>query len=255
MGATGGMDDRGVPTSPQVYARTGGVLYLIIIVIGFLGEAVVRNGLVVSGDPAATAERIRSSEFLWRVGIAGELVLLVCAVALTLIFYVLLRPVSKELAWLAVFFNLVSIAIEADAALHLQATLMPLGNANYLKALDPKQLHAVAFFSIRSHENGFGVALIFFACVCLVLGYLIFKSGYLPRFVGVLMQLAGLCYLINSFALILFPSFAHQLFPLILLPALIGETSLCLWLLVKGVNIPKWNARVGTAPGTSQRPI
>jgi hypothetical protein len=104
------VDDHELQTSPQIYARTGGVLYLIIIVIGIFGEAFIRDRLVVPGDPAATAERIGASEFLWRVGIAGELVLLICAVALVLIFYVLLRPVSRELALLAVFFNLVSLA-------------------------------------------------------------------------------------------------------------------------------------------------
>jgi hypothetical protein len=242
-----GNQGRGVSTSPQIWARTGGVLYLIIIVIGALGEAVVRGGLIVSGDPAATAEKIRSAEFLWRVGTAGELVLLVCAAALTLIFYVLLRPVSRDLALLALSFNLVSIAVEADSALHLVATLFPLGNPNYLKILDPNQLHAMAYFSIRSHENGFGVALIFFGCVCLVDGYLIFKSGYLPRVIGVLMQIAGLCYLTNSFALILSPSLAHRLLPAILLPAFVGEASLCLWLLVKGVNLQRWNEQANAA--------
>jgi len=247
MDAAIGTERHDVHTSPQIYARTGGVLYLIIIVIGALGEAFVRNGLIVSGDATATAEKIRSSEFLWRVGIAGELFLLICAVALTLIFYVLLRPVSRDLALLAVFFNLVSIAVEADSALHLLATLFPLGNANYLKVLDPKQLHAMAYLSIRSHENGFGVALIFFGCVCLVDGYLIFRSGYLPRVIGVLMQIAGLCYLTNSFALILSPSLAHRLFPAILLPALVGEASLCLWLLVKGVNLQRWKEQASAA--------
>jgi hypothetical protein len=245
------MEDHEVQTSPQIYARIGGVLYLIIIVIGFLGEAFVRNRLIVSGDATATAERIRASEFLWRVGIAGELVLLVCAVALTLIFYVLLRPVSRNLALLAAFFNLVSIALEAAASLHLLATLFPLANANYLRALDPKQVDAWAYLSIKSHEYGFGVSLIFFGCVCLVLGYLIFRSGFLPKFLGILMQIAGLSYLVNSFALILSPSLAGWLFPAILLPAFVGEASLCIWLLAKGVNVSKWNARVSAKAASS----
>jgi hypothetical protein len=245
------MEDHDVQTSPQIYARIGGVLYLIIIVIGFLGEAFVRNRLIVSGDATATAERIRASEFLWRVSIAGEFFLLICAVALALIFYVLLRPVSRDLALLAAFFNLVSIALEAAASLHLLATLFPLANANYLKVLDPKQLDALAYLSIRSHEYGFGVSLIFFGCVCLVLGYLIFRSGYLPKVLGVLMQIAGLSYLMNSFALILSPSFANRLFPAVLLPAFVGEASLCLWLLVKGVNVSKWKARTSAEPASS----
>jgi hypothetical protein len=242
------MEDHEVQTSPQIYARIGGMLYLIIIAIGIFGEAFVRNRLIVSGDATATAERIRASEFLWRVGIAGELLLLICAVALTLIFYVLLRPVSRNLALLAAFFNLVSIALEAAASLHLMATLFSLANSNYLRVLDPKQLDALAYLSIKSHEYGFGVSLIFFGCVCLVLGYLIFRSGYLPKVIGVLMQIAGLSYLTNSFALILSPSLASRLYPAILLPALVGEASLCLWLLAKGVNVSKWKARASAAP-------
>lgn len=237
------MGDHEANTSPQTYARVGGLLYLIIIVIGSLGEAVVRNGLIVAGDATATAAKIRASESLWRAGIAGEFVLLICGTALTLIFYVLLRPVSRDLALLAAFFNLVSVAVEAGSALYLMATLFPLADASYLNALDPRQLHALAYLSIRSHAFGFGASLIFFGCVCLIVGYLIFRSGYLPKVLGVLMQIAGLAYLLNSFALILSPALANRLFPAILLPAFVGEASLCLWLLVKGVNVERWNAR------------
>jgi hypothetical protein len=114
---TDGMKDRITETSPQVYARIGGVLYLIIIVIGFCSEFFVRDKLVLSGDVTATANNIVTSESLWRISIAGELILLVCAVALTLILYVLLRPVNKNLALLAVFFNLVEFPIEAVSKL------------------------------------------------------------------------------------------------------------------------------------------
>src|SRR5216684_2258069 len=234
------MTDRTVETSPQLYARVGGVLYLIIIVLGIFGEAFVRDRIFVSGDAAATAANLRSLESLWRFGIATELFLLICAIALTLIFYVLLRPISKELALLAVFFNLVSLAV---AALDLVAALFPLGNAGYLKAFPPEQLYAMASLAIKSHSYGFGVALIFFGCTCLILGYLIFKSGFLPKALGVLMQIAGLSYLTDSFALILAPNFANRIFPAVLVPAYVGEASLCLWLLVKGVNVEKWEEK------------
>ncbi len=237
------MTDRTVETSPQLYARIGGVLYLIIIVLGIFGEAFVRDRIFVSGDAAATAANLRSLESLWRFGIAAEFFLLICAVALTLIFYVLLRPVSKELALLAVFFNLVSVAVEAVAALDLVAALFPLGNAGYLKAFPPEQLYALASLSVKSHSYGFGVALIFFGCTCLILGYLIFRSGFLPKALGVLMQIAGLSYLTDSFALILVPTFANRIFPAVLVPAFVGEASLCLWLLVKGVNVEKWEEK------------
>jgi len=237
------MTDRTVETSPQLYARIGGVLYLIIIVVGIFDEAFVRNRIIVSGDATATAANIRSLESLWRFGIAAEFFLLICAVALTLIFFVLLRPVSRDLALLAVFFNLVSVAVEAAVQLYLLGALFPLGKAEYLRAFEPEQLYALASLSVKSHSYGFGVALIFFGCVCLILGYLIFKSGFLPKALGVLMQIAGLSYLTDSFALILAPTFANRIFPAVLVPAFVGEASLCLWLLVKGVNVEKWEEK------------
>jgi len=239
------MEERLVDASPRALARLGGVLYLIIIVVGMFDEVFVRDRIVVSGDAAATAANVRSLESLWRFGIASEFLLLICAVALTLIFFVLLRPVSRDLALLATFFNLVSIAIEASAQLFLLGALFALGRAEYLGAFEPKQLAALARLSIRLHSYGFGIALLFFGCVCLVLGYLIFRSSYLPKTVGVLMQIAGWSYLANSFAMILAPSVANRIFPAILIPPFVGEASLCLWLLVKGVNVEKWTARAG----------
>ena len=241
------MNNRDVRTSPQVYARLGGIFYLIIIVVGTLGEVFVRSRLVVGGNPAATADRMMASEFLWRASVASELFMLACAVPLALIFYLLLRPVNRDLALLAAFFNLVSIALEASNKLRLMDALVPLANADYLRVLAVEQLHMLAYLSIRSHAYGFGVALIFFGCVCLIVGYLIAGSGYLPSLLGVLMQIAGLCYLTNSFALILSPPFAARLFPEILLPAFVAEASLCVWLLTKGVNVSAWNARVDAA--------
>src|SRR5437899_8579745 len=110
--STDAMKERITETSPQVYARIGGVLYLIIIVIGFCSEFFVRDKLVVAGDVTATANNIVASESLWRISIAGGLILLVCAVALTLIFYVLLRPGNKNLALLAVFLHVVKAPTE-----------------------------------------------------------------------------------------------------------------------------------------------
>jgi hypothetical protein len=234
------MSNHAVEASPQTYARIGGVLYLIIIVAGILGEIFIRGRIVVSGDAAATASNIMASQSLWRIGIAGDLIMHVCDVPLMLIFYVLLRPVNRNLALLAVLFNLIQTAVLVANKMNLLMPLFLLGSADYLKAVDPHQLQALAYLSLKAHDYGFGVGLIFFGCVCLVLGYLIFRAGYLPRILGVLMQIAGFCYLTNSFALLLAPTFAARLFPVILLPPLIAEASLCLWLLVKGVNVPRW---------------
>lgn len=241
------MTDRTSEFSPQLYARIGGLLYLIIIVTGLFGEAFVRDKLIVSGDAAATARNILASESLWRFHIAAELFLLICAIALLMILYALLRPVSRELTLLAAFFNLVSIGLEAATTMYLVVALFPLGNAGYLKAFTPEQLYAMASLSLKSHGYGFGVSLLFFGCFCVVIGRVIFRSGFLPKAIGVLMQIAGLCYLTDSFALVLSPAFANRLFPAILLPAFVGEASFCLWLLLKGVNGQRWNERAGAA--------
>jgi hypothetical protein len=242
------MTERITETSPRVYARIGGVLYLIIIVIGFCSQFFVRDKLVVFGDVTATANNLKASESLWRFSIAGELILLVCSVSLTLILYVLLRPVNKNLALLAVFFNIVEFPIEAVSKLFLFAALFLSGNADYLKAFEPHQLHALVNISLKLHDYGFGIDLVFFGFACLVYGYLLFRSGYFPNTLGILMAIAGLSYLTNSFTLILAPAYAGRIF-LILALALIGELSLCLWLMVKGVNVSKWNERALLASG------
>src|SRR5690349_1432686 len=197
------MTVRTVESSPQLYARIGGALYLIIIVIGLFGEAFVRDKLIVSGNAAATARNIMASESLWRFHIAAELFLLICAIVLLLILFVLLKPASRELTLLATFFNLVSIGLEAATAMYLVVALFPLGIAAYLKAFSSEQLYAMATLSLKSHGYGFGVSLLFFGCFCVVIGRVIYKPGFLPRTIGVLMQIAGLCYLTDSFALIL----------------------------------------------------
>lgn len=229
-------------TSPQVYARIGGVLYLLIIIIGFCGEFFVRDKLVVSGDITATASHIMASEALWRAGIAGDLIMHVFDIPVMLVFYVLLRPVSKNLALLAVLFNLIQTAVLVAFELSLLVALSLLGNADYLKAFEPQQLHALAYLSVKLYGYGFGIGLIFFGFACLVYGYLLFRSGYFPRALGVLMAIAGLSYLTNSFTLLLAPTYAATIFPILVL-ALIGETSLCLWLIVKGVNVEQWHKR------------
>jgi hypothetical protein len=242
------MVDHEIGTSPQVYARIGGLLYLITIVLGAVGELFVRGGIVVPGDATATAANLRSMESLWRFGIASELFLGICTIALTLILYVLLRPVSRDLALLATFFSLIAITVETAYSLQLAEALFPLANAAYLKAFTPEQLYAMASLSIEAHGVGFGIALLFFGCFFLVAGYLIFKSGYFPKAIGILYLIPGLSYLTSSFALILAPTFAGRFYFVMAGPALIGEASLCLWLIVKGVNVEKWKQQTSAQP-------
>jgi hypothetical protein len=234
------MADRAVEASPQAYARIAGALYLVLIVLGAFGEAFVRNRLIVSGDAAATAANILRMESLWRLGIVAEFVALICAIVLAMIYFVLLKPVSKEINLLATFLRLVAMSVQAVAFLNLVAALFPLGDAAYLKAFTSEQLYALTSLAIRSQGYGYGLALFFFGWCFLFHGYLIFRSGFLPKVLGILIQIAGLSYLTYTFALFLDPTFANRIFPSVLIPCFIAEMSLSLWLLVKGVNVEKW---------------
>src|SRR5258708_2156845 len=206
------MTNRTVKADRQVYGRTGGVLYLMNIACGLFGEIFVRGHLVVAGDALTTAHRIMSSEFLFRCGIAGDLIMHITDVPMAVIFYVLLRPVSRDLSFLAAFFGMLQTAILCANKLNLVTVLLLLGGSNYLKAFDSNQLQALASLSLTLHGYGFGIGLIFFGVSCLVTGYLMFRSEYFPKFLGVLQAIAGLSYLINSFTLLLFPSLADKMF-------------------------------------------
>jgi hypothetical protein len=231
---------KGEGPSPRVYARIAGVLYLITIVLGAAGQFAFRGRIVVPGNPAATAANLRSMESLWRLGIAAEMVLLICTIVTVLILYALLRPVRRDLALLMVFFGLVALTIEASHSLDLVEALQPVGKAAYLKAFTPEQLDVMAALSIRKHSASFGIALLFFGPYFLVAGYLIFKSGYFPRALGVLYLIPGPAYLISSFALILAPAFASRYYFVMVSPVILGEGALCLYLLVKGVRASSW---------------
>ncbi|SFQ35621.1 DUF4386 domain-containing protein [Hymenobacter arizonensis] len=237
------MATRTIENSPLVYARIGGALYLVIILFGLFAEGFVTNKLLVSGDAAATARNILAAPGLWRLSVAGNVLVVVCAVPLLWIEYLLLRPVSKSLVLLAVLFNLVSLGVEAISKVFLLLVLPTLESAQYAQAFGARQVPMLANFSLKAHDISFDIALVFFGFTCLVNGYLIFKSGYLPKVVGILMQVAGGCYLVACFATLFAPALAGVLLPGILLPCLVGESAFCLWLLVKGVDTVKWQAK------------
>jgi hypothetical protein len=238
------MANGNVDTSPQRYARAGGALYLAIIVLGAFSEGYVNSQLVISGDAARTAHNIVGSPMLWQLGVASDLFVVICAVPLLWIEYLLLRPVSRQWVLLAVLFNLVSLAVEAISKLFLLAVVPTLVNSEYLRAFSPEQLQMLANLALKSHGIAFNIALIFFGFTCVINGYLIFRSGYLPKLVGILMQIAGVSYLLACLSALLAPAFAALIIPAILVLPLIGESSMCLWLLVKGVNLVKWRERI-----------
>jgi len=240
------MTDRALVASPKTYARVAGLLYLIVIVAGIFAEIFVRGQLVVANDAAATAHNIVTHELRYRLGFAAELIALSCNVPLALIFYELFKVVNRRVTLLAVFFSLVGTAIEGVDLLNHLAPLTLLGGGGYLSAIPAEQLQAQAYLSLRLFELGFAICLVFFGLFCVSLGYLIFRSGFLPRIIGVLLAFQGLCYLANSFTDFLAPKYAALVFSVLVVSA-VGEISLCLWLLVMGVNVAKWNEKARLA--------
>lgn len=236
--------------SPQVYARLWGVLYLLVIVFGGFAEGFVTDKLIVAGNVAASAQNILASPGLWSLGVAANLLVVVFAIPQLWIEYLFLSKVNKSLMQLSLLLGVVSLAVEAVSKVFLLLILPMLKSPDYLTAFDAHQIQVLANLALKSHNAAFNIALIFFGLACLVNGYLIFKSGYLPKFIGLLLQLAGVCYLIACFAALFAPAFSNLLTPFILIPPLIGESALCLCLLVKGVRLE--NAVLRTTTGSGQ---
>ena len=227
---------------PQVYARAGGVLYLAMIALGLVEELFIRGRIMVYGDAGATFANLQKMEMLWRIGVAMEMVLLIITIPLSVILYVLTRPVHKELALMALLFGSIATAVEGAYSIQLVEALFPLARNAYLSAFTASQLQAMTYLAMKAHVFGFGIGLLLFGPFFLLTGYLIFTSGYLPKPIGVLYQLAGVAYMFNTFVLILAPQLAGGAFMIMAAPVFIGEISLALWLLIKGVQMERWRA-------------
>ena len=234
-------------TSPRQLARMAGALYLINILGGAFAIGVVPAMLVVSGDAAATARNIQAHELLYRLGLTAHLVVTVTNVPLAVIFYELFRVVNRRLALLDACFILVATAIEAAGLLNQFAALALLGSGPYASALPAAQLQALAYLSVDVSGIGYSIHTVFFGFDILCMAYLVLRSRFVPRAIGGLLAIDGLAYLFYSFANLLAPGFAAQLVPWIQLPALIGEGSLCLWLLVVGLDVERWKERASAA--------
>ena len=243
------MSNRTDETSLRLRARIAGAFYLLTIITGVFAELFVRGAVVVRDDAAATATNILAHEPLYRLGLAADLIMLVCYIAVTLLFYDLFKPVGRRLSLLAAFFSLVGIAVLAINSLNHLAPLVFLGGAQYLSAFETSQLQALALASLRMHARGYLISGVFFGIYMLLLGHLIFSSGFLPRILGALMAAGGLCFLTNSFVVFLSPELAARL-PDIGMLGGVAELALSLWLIAMGVNAPKWEER-GAARQTS----
>ena len=220
-------------------ARIAGLLYLIVIATGLFSEVFVRQALRVAGDALATAHNIQSQEMLFRLGFVADLVNFVVGLPSVLIIYVLFKRVNKFLLQLALIFVIIQTAIIAVNLLNQISPLLLLGNDKYLNTLQPTQLATLSLLSLNIQAQGYAIGLVFFGFYCLIIGFVIYKSQMIPKILGVLYVIAGLGYLINSFTMFLSKGFANPLFIYLAIPIFIGELSLCLWLLIKGVDNSK----------------
>ena len=232
------MKARMTEISTVAYARITGVLYLVIIVFGLFSEVFIRSNLIVHGNADATASNILASEWVFRVGFASDLVIFLCDVAVAILLYVMLRPVSKTGSLISAGFRLTGTAIYGVNLLNYFAALIILSGPEYFSSFDSGQLNSMALMFLNIHRHGYDLGLVFFGLHCLFLGYLLFESDYFPKILGILMLLAGIGYVVGSFTLFLWPEYTAMITPIYIAP-LIGELSLCLWLLIKGVRIQK----------------
>ena len=228
-------------TSPRLKARIAGVFYLLEMLTGGFAILFVGGRLFVSGDAAATATNILAHLSLFQLGFAANLIQFACYVAVTGLFYDLLRPVNRGLSLLAAFFSLVGCTIGAVSCLFYFAPVVILGGAQYLNVFKVEQLQALALMFLKLYGQCFNISFVFFGFYCLLIGYLIFRSTFLPRILGAGMALAGLGWLT-----FLLPALTHHLSPYILAAGL-GEVALTLWLLVAGVNAQRWKEQASAA--------
>jgi hypothetical protein len=225
----------------QRYARIAGVLFLISMVAGGFGEAYVPSKLIAGADAAATAANIKNFDFLYRFGFASFLIESLCDITLVLILYTLLKPVNKQLSLLAAFFGLVGTALFAFAELFYFAPLLIMGGNGYLKTFAPDQLNALVLLSMKFYGYAGMIFTAYYGMSWIVRAYLIWNSGYLPKFLGVLMAIGGIGFVVRNFALILAPAYASDVLLMLMFP---GGLAMTAWLLVKGVDVAKWQARV-----------
>ena len=237
--------ERMVQTSPRLLARMAGLFAVITTPAGF--AAIVIGNLVDPHDAAATANHILANEQLYRLAVAGD-VISVLYIVYTLFIYYLFRPVNRSLALLAALFSLVGIAVGALIPFFGVAALLVLKDAQPLRAFTQEQLQGIALLFLQLRSQIDTLSIVLFGIYDILTGYLIVRSTFLPRLFGVWWAIAGVVYLIDSFATILAPDFAAHLSAWIVIPGL-ADLVIPVWLLVVGVNERRWKEQASAAGG------
>jgi hypothetical protein len=232
--------------SPKLQARIAGLFYLVVVVASVFALSCTSN-LTVPNDATATAANILANEQMFRIGFVANLIACGAYVVVVAMLYVLMKPAGATLAVVSAFLGLAGCAISGATMLNQIAVLVWLGDAAYLNAFQPDQLHALARVHLRLSGIGNSLGLFFFGCYCLTLAGLVFRAAFIPRILGGLLTIAGLGWLANALVTFLAPSLAGAVSPLTMASGGLGEGLFTLWLLVMGVNAEKWRTQAAAA--------
>ena len=219
-------------------ARFAGLLYLLIAVFGGFAFFAGYEALIVKGDAALTTNNILDSELMFRIGILGDSFTFLGEIVLTILLYKLFKPVGKTLSQIAAFSRLAMTTMIGMNVLNKLLVLQLLSGADYLSAFQPEQLQALSMLFLSAYGIGSLIWGFFFALHLVIIGYLIIKSGYAPKILGVLFVFASLGYLINSLGLFILPQY-EAIYTVVILATIPAELSFAFWLLIKGLKTDK----------------
>jgi hypothetical protein len=222
-------------------ARLAGLLWLLMFVFGPIAQ-IIRDRIFITGDAAATANNIMANGLLFRLGFVSDLIMMVIFMLLPLVLYKLLGSVNKNMAILMVIFVAVSVPINMINLMNEFASMQVLSGAGYLSVIQSGQLQAQAMLSYDMYLHGYEIANIFFALWLVPLGYLVYKSGFLPRVLGILLVIGGCGLFLNVFVYFLFPGY-EIINTILLIPQTVAEFLFLAWALIRGINETKIKVR------------
>ena len=223
----------------QRYAQLAGILFLVSLIGGGFGEAYAPSQIIVSGDAAATVANIRNFDLIYRLGFVGFLLESLSDITLAWLFYVILKPVNRNISLLAAFFGLMATALFAFAELFYFAPTLIISGSAYLQTFSPDQIDSLVLLSLKFYGFAGMIFTAYYGIAWLLRAYLIIRSDYLPKFLGVFMGLGGAGFVVRNFLMILKPAFASDMLLMLIVP---GGLILTAWLLIKGVDQNKWRA-------------